>query len=50
MSAFEEMKFWFAYFYGKNAKLNLFGQVLFTPFIVPCGIFLFVFEFLFTKR
>jgi hypothetical protein len=49
-NAIKETKFWFACFYGKEAKLNLLGQIVFCPFIVFIGLELFVAEFLFTKR
>jgi hypothetical protein len=49
-NALYELKFWFGCFYGKEAKLNLLGQILFSPFIVFIGLGIFVAEFLFTKR
>ena len=49
-NALYEMKFWFACFYGKEAKLNLLGQILFCPFIVAFGLWLFIMELLFMKR
>ena len=49
-NAIKETKFWFACFYGKEAKLNLLGQIVGCPFIVFIGLGIFVAEFLFTKR
>jgi hypothetical protein len=49
-NAIKETKIWFACFYGKEAKLNLLGQIVFCPFIVSIGAIMFVMEFLFTKR
>jgi hypothetical protein len=49
-NAIKETKFWFACFYGKEAKLNLLGQIIFSPFILFIGFELFVMESLFTKR
>jgi hypothetical protein len=49
-NAIKETKFWFACFYGKEARLNLLGQIVFSPFIVLIGLEVFVMEFLFTKR
>jgi hypothetical protein len=49
-NAIKETKFWFACFYGKEAKLNLLGQIVFCPFIVFVGVVMFVMEFVFAKR
>ena len=49
-NAIKETKFWFACFYGKEARLNLLGQIVFCPFIVFVGAIMFVMEFLFAKR